>query len=820
MERLLQDLRYALRIHRKTVGATLISVLTVALGIGASTGVFSVVNAILLKPLPYTDSERIVIPWRTASSRTNLGYSETPWNLRSYRLFMAECKGFQDMGAFRAVSFNLTGSGAPLLLEGLQASAGFFTSLGANPILGRNFRAEEDEIGRDHEVILSYRLWQETFSGARSILGRQVDLNGFPYTVVGVMPANFNFPRAAEMPAAFDFPQEPEFWTPLALPANPPPNLPSDLAILGKLKPGAKLAQVQEEFNILATQQERDYPRLKGTFNARVTPLTRQVAGDTRQPLLLLLGAVGVVLLIACSNVANLLLARALGRQKEFTVRAALGAAEGRLLRQILTESFLLTMVGGALGILFAQAGIQLVKAFGPPNIPRLHDVALDMRVFVFTLAATIVAGILVGLGPALAITRKNLVSSLKEGGLRSSRGIGNLKFRKAFLVSEVALAFVLVVAAGLLVRTFHHLLNAELGFNSTHVLTFQLSLPESKYADTDQVVGFYRAALDRLRNLSEVQAAGIVYKIPMGGGTGGTWLRTSDQPVSHDFERPFAKYTIATPGYFAAIGTPLLRGRDFLDSDTKDSLPVAVINSVMAKKFWPGVDPIGKQVAPASKDYPLMTIVGIVADVKRVSFRENPGPEVYVPYSQKVYPSMLIMQAVLRTKADPAAVTGSAREAIHSVDPDIPVASVMTLSTVLDNALAQPRFSMLLLGLFGMIALLLAAIGTFGVISYSVTQRTQEIGIRMALGAGRRNVLGLVLGEGGRLALLGGAIGFAISLAATRLMSSFLYGVGNMDPLTFLAVTLLLFSVALLACYLPARRATRVDPVVALRAE
>ena len=820
MERLLQDLIYGLRIHRKTITATLISILTVALGIGASTAVFSVVNAVLLKPVPYPDSGRIVIPWRIASTRTSLGYSETPWNLRSYRLFTAECKSFQEMGAFRAASFNLTGTGMPLLLEGMEVSSGFFTSLGVSPLLGRTFSREEEESDHEHELILSYQLWQETFSGDRSILGRKVDLNGFPYTVVGVMPAAFNFPRSAEMPAAFDFPEEPQFWTPLVLPVNPPPTLPSDLALIGKLRPGVKLAEVQEEFNILATRQEQDYPKLKGTFNARVTPLTRQVAGNMRQPLLLILGAVGVVLLIACANVANLFLAQALGRSREFTVRAALGAAQGRLLRQILTESLLLALVGGTMGMLLSLAGIQMVKAFGPSNLPRLREVGLDFRVFAFALAVTVISGILMGLGPALAISRKNLTSSLKEGGSRSARGIGSLKFRKAFLVSEVALAFVLVVAAGLLVRTFYHLLNAELGFNSTHVLTFQLSLPESKYADTDQVVSFYRSTLDRLRNLPEVQAAGIVYKIPMGGSTGGTWLRTSDQPVPRDYDRPFGKYTIITPGYFAAIGTPLLRGRDFLDGDTKDSLPVAVINSAMARKLWPGVDPIGKQVAPASKSYPLMTIVGIVADVKRVSFREEPGREVYVPYSQKVYPSMLIMQAVLRTKADPASATGSARQAIHSVDPDIPVANVMSLETVLDNALAQPRFSMLLLGLFGAVALLLAAIGTYGVISYSVTQRTQEIGIRIALGAGRRSVLRLILSEGGRVALLGGAIGLALSWALTRLMSSFLYGVGSMDPLTFGIVTLVLFSVALLACYLPAHRATRIDPVRALRIE
>jgi predicted permease len=818
---LLEDLKYALRMYRRTPISSLISVLTIAVGIGASIAVFSVVNAILLKPLPYRDSERIVIPWRLAPPGLNLGYKEIPWNLRSFRLFSRETKTLQDLGAFKRDSFNLTGAGEPELLEGVRASAGFFPSLGVAPALGRTFTPDEDRPGNERVVILSHQLWQSRFGGDQGILGRAAELNSDVYTIVGVMPSGFVFPRAEEMPGGFNFPREAQIWVPLALPETPPPNAPSDLAMIARLAPGVRIDQAQQEVDSFVEAQESEFPRLKGWFNCRVTPLGRQVAGDTRLPLLLILGAVGVVLLIACSNVANLLLARSLARRREFTLRAALGAGRGRLARQLLTESILLAVAGGVVGILLARAGIFFVKLFGPSNIPRLREVGLDLRVTAFALALILITGVLLGLVPLIGAGRTNLVESLKEGGHRSVGRSSGGRVRKGILVLEVALAFVLVVAAGLLSRTLFSLLKTDGGFNANHVLTFQLSLPATKYADANRIVTLYQRALQSLQTLPGVQSAGIAYAVPLGGATEGSQIRIPDHPTSTDQEkRPFANYTVASPGYFSALGTPLLRGRDFLESDTVDSVPVVIINNAMAEEFWPGEEPIGKQVGLGSLRFPLMTIIGIVADVKHLSLRESPAPEMYVPFTQKPYPSMLIMHVVLRSMSDAASLTGNVREAIGKLDPDLPMAKVTTLTTLVDNSLAQPRFSMLLLAAFGGIALLLACIGMYGVISYSVVQRTQEIGIRLALGAQPRQVLGMILGQGARLAGLGIVIGLLAAVGVTRIMASFLYGVRATDPVTFAGVTLLLAVVALLACYLPARRATRVDPIIALRYE
>lgn len=816
-----QDLRFGVRMLRKSPSFTAVAVLTLALGIGASTAVFSLVNAILLKPLPYPRSEQLVIPWRQVPPQLNLGYDEIPWGLMDFRRMLADSKMFQNLGAFKSDSFILTGAGDPAKLDGLRASAEFFPALGVQPVLGRAFTPEEDQPGHEHEVLLSYGLWREHFGADPGILGRSLELNGAAYTVIGVMPPGFAFPRKEEMPGSFEFPREAALWVPLALPAAKlHPDDPDELAVIGRLRPGATIEQAQAEMNVFARRMETEIPRGKGWFNSRVTPLARQVAGDTRRPLLLVLAAIGVVLLIACANVANLLLSRSLWRRKEFTLRAALGAGHGRLVRQLLTESVLLALVAGVAGLLLAEAGIYFVKAFGPSNIPRLREVSLDFRVFAFAIAGTLASGILFGLAPAFGAGRENLVETLKEGGQRAGGSLAGARIRSVLLISEVSLAFVLVVAAGLLVQTFFHLLSVDPGFNPTRVLTFELSLPGTKYADTDHIVALYRNALERLRAVPGVESAGLVRTVPMGGAADSTGIRIPGKARGDYTAGPFAEYTIVSPGYFSAVGTPLLRGRDFLDSDTTDSGQVTVISSAMAKKFWPGEDPIGKQVGPGSARYPVATIIGIAADVKHLSVREKPGPEMYVLYNQKIWPSLLTMQFAVRTKADPASVTAGTREAIRSVDPDLPIAKVAPLAVIVKDSLTQSRFSMLLLSAFGALALILASIGIYGVISYSVGQRTREIGVRIAVGAQRRNVLGLVLGQGARLAGLGIAIGLVAAIGVTRLMASPLFGVAPRDPLTFFAVPVLLMAIALLACYIPARRAMRVDPMVALRSE
>jgi predicted permease len=818
IETLMQDLRYAVRMLRKSPGFTAVAVFTLALGIGASTAVFSLVSAILLKPLPYPDPDRIVLPELVSPPGVNIGSEYIPWAQIQFRFMTRDAHPFQAVGAFQSDSFNLTGAGAPEFLDGFRASAEFFPALGILPALGRTFTAEEDQPGREYEVILSDRLWRERFGADRGILGRAARLNGHAYTVVGVMPAGFVFPRAEEMPSSFNFPREAQLWVPLAIPVKP--QGPSELAVIGRLKPGLRIQQAQAALDLVTRHAEQQDPQWKGWFNTRVIPLARQVVGDTRRPLQLMLGAVGIVLLIACSNVANLMLTRSLGRRREFTLRAALGAERARLIRQLLTESLLTAAAAGVMGILIAKGGILFVKAFGPTNIPRLREVTLDLPVFAFAFGISIFTGILFGLAPAIGATRENLVDSLKEAGQRSGGSPTSPGLRNMLLVSQVALALVLVISAGLLTRTFFLMLGADGGFNAEKVLTFQLPLPALQYADQNQIVTLYRGALERLRSIPGVQSAGIGETVPMAGEGESTVIRMPDHPAASQKETPFANYTIISPGYFSSVGTPLLRGRDFLETDTAESMPVAIVNAAMEKKYWPGQGAIGKQVGPGSTRFPLLTIVGVVPDVKHISIREEATPEMYVLYTQKPWPSMLNMRVALRTKGDPASMTESVRQAIHSLDPNLPLAKVATLTTLVDDSVSQPRFSMFLLGSFGVLAVLLASIGMYGVISYSVMQRTQEIGIRMALGAERRNVFGMVLGQGARLAGLGIVIGLAAALGVTRTMASFLYGVQPTDPLTFAAVSLLLVGIALLACYLPARRATRVDPMVALRHE
>jgi putative ABC transport system permease protein len=819
LETLSQDVRFGLRMLRKSPGFTAVAVLTLALGIGATTAVFSLVSAILLKPLPFPNPDQIVLPELVSPPGVNLGSDYFPWSQTQFRFLAQDSHPFQAVAAFQNDSFNLTGTDVPSFLDGFRVSAEFFPALGISPALGRGFTAEEDRPGHEYEVVLSDRMWREYFGANRAILGKAVRLNGYAYTVVGVMPAGFVFPRAEELPSSFNFPREAQLWVPLAIP-EAPKNGPSELAVIARVKPGLTIQQAQAGMDLVTKHAEAKDPQWKGWFNSRVVPLTRQVVGDTERPLQLILAAVGIVLLIACSNIANLLLTRSFGRRREFTLRTALGAGRARLIRQLLTESLLIAVSAGAISILLANAGIYFVKTFGPADLPRLREVTLDLPVFAFALCVSLATGILFGLAPAIGATRENLADSLKEGSQRSGLSPTSPRLRNALLVSQVALALVLVISAGLLTRTFFHLLGANGGFNPDRVLTFQLPLPALKYVDQDHIVVFYQNALGRLRSVPGVQSAGIGETVPMGGEGESTVIRMPDHPAATQKELPFANYTIISPGYLSAVGTPVLRGRDFVEADTADSMPVALVNVAMEKKYWPGQSALGKQVGPGSARFPLLTIVGVVPDVKHISFREETAPEMYVVYTQRQWPSMLNLRVALRTKADPASMTASVREAIHSIDPDLPLAKVATLTTLVDDSLSQPRFAMLLLASFGVLALLLASTGMYGVISYSVAQRTQEIGIRMALGAERRNVFGMVLSQGARLAGLGIAFGLVAALGVTRLMASFLYGVQPADPLTFAIVSLLLVGTALLACYLPARGATRVDPLVALRHE
>jgi predicted permease len=817
LEAAIQDVRYGLRAMHKNPGFFGIAGLALALGIGASMAVFSLVNTILLKPLPYPNANRVVMLWREGPLA---GVGDMPWAPAEYSVLARAATPFQNLGGFKKESFNLTGTSNPELLEGVRASAGLFPALGVEPSLGRTFTRDEDQPGHDHVTVLSNRLWRSRFGGDAGIVGKTIDLNGFPYTVIGVMPGSFTFPNQDGIPPILDLPKETQLWVPLALPVAPKGA--NEIGVIGQLRPDGTPDQAVQSMKLFERSLEEQFPQAKG-WSSRVVLLTQQTVTDARRPLLLLLGAVSVVLLISCANVAGLTLNRSLGRRRELTLRGALGAGRSRLVRQLMTESLLLACVGGILGIIFGEVSLYLIKHFGPDSIPHLHETALDWRVAGFAFGITLMTGLLSGLAPAFGATRMNMLEALKEGGQRSGGSATGPRIRNALLITQFAMALVLVIAAGLLVRSFYSMLRANAGFDAARVVTFELPLPAPKYADTGRMAQLYAQVLLRLQSLPAVQSAGVASVVPLGGVPDGTVIRMPEHPARDRSDQPFANYSFASPGYFATIGTPLLRGRDFRDADTLASVLVTIITSSMAKKYFHGEDPIGKQVGVGSVKIPVRTIIGVVADIKHASLREEPDPEMFVPYTQneiRTWPSMQTMQFAVRTRMDQTAIAESVRQAVFAVDPDLPVAKLATLVTLVDKSTTADRFSMLLVGFFGLLALLLASIGMYGVISYSVMQRTPEIGVRMALGAQRSQIFVMILRQASRLAVAGIAIGLIAALAATRLMTRFLYGVQPADPLTFAAVSLLLASVAFLACYLPARRAMRVDPMIALRYE
>ena len=818
LESIWADTRFALRQMRKTPGFTFTVVLLLGLGIGSVCAVFSIIDAILLKPVPYGDPSSLVIPWNIPPAGVDVGgYQELPWGPIQFHALEKETKIYRYLGAFQGGNFNLTGFGDPAMLEGARVTWGFFPALGVQPELGRFFTPEEDFPGHEYEAVLSDALWRDQFHADPSIINRIIHLNGSPYTVIGIMPSGFGFPRANEMPGDFTCAAETRLWIPLALPAVTPRYTPSELAVVGRLQPGVSLGQAQAVMDLFAQQMDRELPIARGWFQSRVTPLQKQVAGDTRKPLLLILGAVALIMLIVCFNVAGLLLARSLAREREFSVRAALGAGPARVIRQLLTESLILAVAGGCAGIGVATAGVRLVKLVGPATLPRLHEVRADFRLFCFAFGLTVATAILFGLAPALERRSTNLAESLKESGQRSLAGTKNLRLRSWLVVSQIALAVMLVIASGLLVRTFYHLLASDAGFDSQHVLVFELSLPSTQYPNREAVARFYQQALPRLRSITGVESAGITEAIPMGGATESTAIRIVGRPVRKGDQPPIVNYTVVSPGLFAALRTPLLRGRDVFDSDLLSAPPVTVINRAMAREYWPNEDPLGKQVLVPAQHVPA-TIVGIVADIKHSSLREVPGPEMFEPYTQNVWPSLVLMQVVIRTRAEPATVIGAARQAIREIDPGLPLANESTLATLADTAMAGERFSMLLVGSFGLLAVFLATVGVYGVVSYSVAQRTREIGLRIALGAQRGHIFSMIIRNAAGLSGIGILIGVFAALGIGRVLSGYLYEISAADPLTYVSVSFFLAAVALGASYVPARRASAIDPLEALR--
>jgi len=815
METLTKDIRFGIRGLIKRPGFTSIAVITLALGIGANTAIFSVVNATLLRPLPFKDPKRIVMMWgylpKFAQTTDRL-----PSSAGNYLGLVKQTQTLQELAAFRQWSWQLTHAGDPEQLQGVRVSANFFEALGASPALGQTFKPEQDQEGAAPVAIISHRFWQREFASDQNVLGKNLTLDGHTVTVVGVMPRDFEFPGGANMVPGLQFATRNDIWMPLAMTDQERNNQGSlNLAVLGRLKPGIPINQAENELRTIETS----LPLGTIGYTVNLVPLQKQMVGNIQRLLLVLLATVVFVLLIACANVANLLLARASSRQKEMAIRGALGAGRWRVIRQLLTESMLLSLLGGLLGSLLAIWGTPLLVSLIPDKVPRIHEISVDLRVLGFALMISIITGIVFGLAPALQASRIDLNQSLKESARGTTSGLRQNRLRAFLIVSEVSLAVVLMIGASLLIKSFVRLLDVNPGFDPSHALTMEVSLPTlppSKYANEQEQAAFFQQVLDRLNHSPGVTAAGAVLSLPLTGAEESTDLFIEGRPRLAADQRPQADYTVVTPEYFRALQIPLLKGRQFNDRDSQDAPGVIIINDALAHRYWPDADPLGQRLTVGFEQSP-REIIAVVTSVRQSTLSAVALPTMYLPQLQRPTGGMSI---VIRGNGDPMSLRNVARTEIHAVDPAIPVTNIRTMDEIFSASVAQQRFSMLLVGVFGALAVALAAIGIYGVMGYTVTQRKHEIAVRMALGAKTNQVLKLILRDGLVLASLGVVIGLAGAFALTRLMSSLLFDVKPTDAQTFIAVSALLIFVALLACFVPARRASKVDPLIALRSE
>jgi predicted permease len=809
MELLLNDIRYGIRGLLKRPGFTAISVITLALGIGANTAIFSVVNAVLLKPLQLRDPENLVMVWEDAAF---VGFPRNTPAPANYVDWKTQNHSFDDMAASATASFNLTGDGEPERVSAYSVTANFLPLLGVQPLLGRVFVPDEDRPGANKVTILSYQLWQSRYGGDRQIINRNIQLDGEKYTVVGVMPAGFQF-----------LDNEVRLWVPLRLePADLTNRGGHYLTVVARLKQDVNLTQAQADISAIMVRIAKDYPNesFGGKLGAIVLPMREQLVGDVRGSLLLLLVAVAFVLLIACANVAGLLLARAVSRRREIALRVALGANRLRVVRQLLTESLLLASMGGVIGSALAVWSFAFLQKLIPENMAASTSLKLDLRILLFALVVSIITGIVFGLAPALQAANVDLNEALKQN---SSRTTSTGRLRNAMIVFEVALSLVLLVGAGLLIQTLFQLFNQYSVLAPEKVLTLRTVLPLAKYKEPQQRIGFYQQVLKRVEHLPGVVSAGYSTTVPLSwkGGTSGFYPEGIKEPIpgmAYD-----ANHRQVSADYLKTMNIPLRQGRYFDDRDNEQSLAVVIINETMARQYWPSESALGRRFKLDDSDAnrPWMEVVGIVADIRQMGLDVPVKAEMYMPYRQvKDYEFYAPRDLVIRTSGDTASLIGGVRQAVREVDPDQPISNVATMAELLGVEAAQRQMGMIMLVAFAVLALLLASLGIYGLLAYFVTQHTNEIGVRLALGATRRNIVMLVLRKGMGLTLLGVTIGLAVSFALTRLMSSLLFGVKAADPLTFVIVPLLLAVVALLACSIPARRATKVDPMVALRYE
>ena len=803
VENILRDVSFSSRVLLKNYAFTIVVILTLALGIGANTAIFSFANGILLRPLPYAQSDRLTAINETALKRGIDSMSVSYPNFLDWR---EQNTVFEGMGTyFGSNRFALSGAGEPISIRGARISYGTLETLRVAPQLGRTFTVNEDRPEEDAVVILGHELWQRNFGGDPNIVGQKIVLSNRPRTVVGVMPPNFRFPEIAEL------------WVPLALTTQTFTRTDHGLSAIARLKDGVSVEAAQAEMHNIAARIEQQHPVTNEGLGVKVTSLHKYLTGDYREGLIILLGIVGCVLLVACVNVANLMLARATARQKEFALRAALGAGRWRIVRQLMVESLLLALVGGVLGFALSIWALRLLLTSIPIQLPFWMNFSIDLRVLGFTIAITVLTGLLFGAAPALQTSRVDLNDTLKEGG--RGAGVGRGRSRSFLVVTEIALSLVLLVCAGLMIQSFLRLRSVNVGLDPTNVLVSSYHLPFAKYREDEQRAAFYKQLLERVRALPGVQAASATATLPLGGGNWGRSLTVEGYPVLAVGQAPMIQHTVVTPNYFRTMGIPLLSGRDFTDSDARGSQLVTIVDERLANEYWPNQSPIGRRIrfGPPEDNEPWHTIIGVVGTVRHERMQEDTAKSVYLPHQQIPANGMAVMT---RTSSEPKELVAAIRREVAQLDPDLPVSKVITMNEVIDEAIWQPRLYATLFAVFAGGALLLALIGIYGVMAFLVQTRTHEIGVRMALGATARDVFKLIVGRGMKLTVIGVVIGVAGAVGATRLMHSLLFNTSATDPIVFILISLLLAFAAFLACYIPARRAAKVDPLIALRYE